>query len=156
MAMGPTTVGVLDLGADRFGLGICDPRCEHLAPGKVRAARQRAKLRGPRRATGVEQRRPNDASMPRRRLVIITSSRCGSGRSPAVPSLAEEADQIGHRRIGRPANQGRGSALLNDQSGMDQTVQMMGERRGRDVDALLEGTDRQTVMARPDERTVHL
>ena len=56
---------------------------------------------------------------------------------PSEATLAEEADQIGHRRIGRPADQGRGSALLDDQSGMDQTVQMMGERRGRHVDALL-------------------
>lgn len=72
-----------------------------------------------------------------------------------MPTLIEEADQGVHSRIDRPADQCRGLAFLGDQTGLDQTVEMMGERRGRDIDALLEGTDRQAVSACPRERTVH-
>lgn len=68
----------------------------------------------------------------------------------------QEFDQAVHRRIIGAADQCRHLTFLADQARQDQAMQMMGERRSRDVEFFLQVADRQPVIAGPHERAIDL
>src|SRR5690606_30467431 len=80
---------------------------------------------------------------------------CGTGRIDTA-FIHEEADKAVHRRIVRAADQGRYLPLLRYETCQDQPVEMMGKRRGRDPELLLNATDRQSAIARANQGAINL
>jgi hypothetical protein len=89
--------------------------------------------------------------------------RSGDDPGPwAVASLVsaalvdEVADQRIHVVVVGGTDQRRRLTVLNDQPGVDQTLQMVGKRRSGDIQLLLKTADRKTFLARANQGTVDL
>src|SRR5262249_26953992 len=84
------------------------------------------------------------------RLLVARADRVGAA------FIDQVADEPGHRRIVRPAEEGRGLALLRDQSCLPEVTDVMREGRGREPDLLLKDAAWQTVFAGAHERPIDL
>ena len=69
--------------------------------------------------------------------------RLGSASGIGAALVGQEADQAVHRRIVGPADQGRGLPLLRHQSGQQEPLEVVRERRSRNPEALLDLPDGQ-------------
>jgi hypothetical protein len=70
--------------------------------------------------------------------------------------IDQKADEAVHRGIVGAADQRRHPALLRDESGQDQPMQMMRKRGGREAEFFLQAADRQAVVAGANERAIDL
>jgi hypothetical protein len=70
--------------------------------------------------------------------------------------IDQEPDQAVHRGIVGAADERRRLTLLSHQARQDQPMQVVGERRGGDAEFLLQVTNRQPLIACPNERPVKL
>jgi hypothetical protein len=87
----------------------------------------------------------------------------GGARSRLAPAffvraalVGKEAEEIAHNRIIGPAHEGGGLPLLRHETGHDEPVEVVRERRGRDREALLELPDGKARSSRANECPVEV
>src|SRR3984957_15496729 len=86
-------------------------------------------------------------------LVRQDSRRAGSVRAAFLDQVI---DQAAHQCVVGVAHQGRPLARLSDEADGDQRLEVMRQRRGRDVDLGLQPADRQSLLPYPHEEPVDL